>query len=169
VGHVRRSEGDETFDLEALYGSSRDDVYAYVAALVGDRASAEEVTSAAFERVLTRRSTYSPDRGSARAWLFGIARNAAYDELRRRRRTMPVEEVHGQVAVSADTTAETATRRAALAVALLRLDRDDRELVALRFEAGLSHAEIGSVLGISESNAGTRLSRVLGRLRTAME
>ncbi len=37
----------------------------------------------------------------------------------------------------------------------------DRELVALKFFAGLSNAEIASVIGTSESNAGTRLHRTL--------
>jgi RNA polymerase sigma-70 factor (ECF subfamily) len=67
-----------------------------------------------------------------------------------------------------DTTAEVALRRAELSTALATLSRDERDLVALKFEAGLANAEIGSVLGISESNVGTRLSRVVGRLRTAM-
>ena len=44
------------------------------------------MTAAAFERAYRKRSRYDADRGSARAWLFGIARNAALDELRRRGR-----------------------------------------------------------------------------------
>ena len=59
--------------------------------------------------------------------------------------------------------------RAALAGALARLSRDERELVTLKFEAGLANADIGTVLGISESNVGTRLSRVVAKLRAAME
>ena len=73
--------------LEALYRSSRDDVYAYVITLLGDRASAEDVTALAFERAYARRRSFDRRRGDERAWLFGIARNAALDELRRRRRT----------------------------------------------------------------------------------
>ena len=63
--------------FEALYRSSRDDVYAYVATLLGDRGAAEDVTALAFERAYRRRRTFRADRGSRRAWLFGIARNAA--------------------------------------------------------------------------------------------
>jgi RNA polymerase sigma-70 factor, ECF subfamily len=43
----------------------------------------------------------------------------------------------------------------------------ERELVALKYFAGLSNSEIAAVLGISESNAGTRLHRVLDKLREA--
>jgi len=140
-------------------------VYAYVAGLVRDRGAAEEVTAAAFERALTRRSSYKPDRGSPRAWLFGIARNAAYDELRRRGRAGPAAD---DPPVE-DTTADAAVRRADLSIALAGLSQDERELIALKFEAGLANADIGAVLGISESNVGTRLSRVVAKLRAAME
>ena len=77
-------EADLAFDR--LYRSSRDDLYAYVAGLLRDRAAAEEVTAAAFERAYRKRDRFDPERGEPRAWLFGIARNAALDELRRRGR-----------------------------------------------------------------------------------
>src|ERR1700757_2630757 len=73
--------------FEELYRSSRDDVYAYVATLLRDRSAAEDVNEQAFERAYRRRRTFDRRRGDERAWLFGIARNAALDELRRRRRT----------------------------------------------------------------------------------
>jgi RNA polymerase sigma-70 factor (ECF subfamily) len=73
-----------TLDFEALYRAVRDDVYAYVATLLRDRAAAEDVTAAAFERAYRKQRSYKAARGSERAWLFGIARNAALDELRRR-------------------------------------------------------------------------------------
>src|SRR6201993_2674452 len=72
--------------FEELYRSSRDDVYAYVATLLRDRSAAEDVNEQAFERAYRRRRTFDRRRGDERAWLFGIARNAALDELRRRRR-----------------------------------------------------------------------------------
>ena len=73
--------------FEELYRSSRDDVFAYVFTLLRDRAAAEDVTALAFERAYQRRATFDRRRGQERAWLFGIARNAALDELRRRRRS----------------------------------------------------------------------------------
>ena len=45
----------------------------------------------------------------------------------------------------------------------------ERELIALKFFAGLSNAEIAAVLGISESNAGTKLHRAVNKLREACD
>jgi RNA polymerase sigma-70 factor (ECF subfamily) len=69
-------------------------------------------------------------------------------------------------------THEDAERREArllLATALATLSPRERELVALKFFAGLSNAEIGEVVGISESNAGTRLHRIIEKLREACD
>src|SRR5919112_859283 len=101
-------------DFEALYRAARDDVYAYVATLLRDRAAAEDVTAAAFERAYRKQRTYKASRGSERAWLFGIARNAALDELRRRKRAAALAADPADVgAAGLDDHAEGALRRAA--------------------------------------------------------
>ena len=53
--------------------------------------------------------------------------------------------------------------------ALEGLEARERELVALKYFAGLSNAEVAAVLGITESNAGTRLHRVVDKLREACD
>ena len=156
--------------FEGLYRSSRDDVFAYVCGLLRDRAAAEDVTAQAFERAYRRRRSFDPRRGTHRAWLFGIARNAALDELRRRKRTAElVAEPADTEAVPAVEAVETALRRETLRTALAGLAARDRELVALKFFAGLGNTEIASVIGTSESNVGTRLHRVLEKLREACD
>lgn len=72
--------------FEHLYRETFRRVYGYVASLLRDPSAAEEVTAQAFERAYRKRATFRPGRGSAEAWLFGTARNAALDELRHRRR-----------------------------------------------------------------------------------
>jgi RNA polymerase sigma-70 factor (ECF subfamily) len=153
-------------DFDALYRASRDDLYAYVATLLRDRAAAEDVTAAAFERALRRQRTYRPTRGSERAWLFGIARNAALDELRRRRRTAALLADPEDPRPAADDT-DLPLDRATVRVALATLAPRDREVIALKFHAGLANDEIARVLGVSASNAGTTLHRAMQRLRKA--
>jgi RNA polymerase sigma factor (sigma-70 family) len=160
-----------TARFDALYRETASDLFAYVMTLLRDRAAAEDVTAQAFERAYRRQAAFDPGRGSQRAWLFGIARNAALDELRRRRRSAalladPEDPAAGHEPGSEDA-AEAAVRRAAVRAALAGLDPRDRELVALKFHAGLSNAEIAGVLGISVANAGTRVHRAVTRLRKA--
>ena len=152
--------------FEDLYRDTVDDLYAYVATLVRDRSAAEEVVAAAFERAYRKHASFDARRGSQRQWLFGIARNAALDELRRRKR------VASLAAEPADTDpgdGPDPIHRATVRAALATLDARDRELVALKFFAGLDNAEIAAVLGISASNAGTRVHRAVHRLREACD
>src|SRR4051812_45960866 len=159
-----------SLDVEALYRGARDDVFAYVATLLGDRSAAEDVTASAFERAYRRRRTYRAARGSERAWLFGIARNAALDELRRRKRTAALSAEPADVeAVPTEDGADAALRRAALRAAVAALPPRERELIALKFHAGLDNAELAAVLGVSVSNAGTRLHRALTKLREILD
>ena len=162
--------GTAELGFEQLYRSSRDDVYAYAAGLLRDPSAAEEVTATAFERAYRKRRRFDPSRGEPRAWLFGIARNAALDELRRRGRQAelaaePVDEARPDGADSY----ERSERRLALDAGLARLSGAEREPIALKFFAGLGNAEIASVLGISESNAGTRVHRAVTKLREALD
>jgi RNA polymerase sigma-70 factor (ECF subfamily) len=152
--------------FEALYRSSRDDVYAYAAMLLRDRAAAEDVTSATFERAYRKRRTFDRRRGEERAWLFGIARNAALDELRRRRRLARLA-AEPEDEDGIDDGVEIALRRTAVRAALSALPARDRELVALKFHAGLTNTELARVLGVSESAVGTRIYRVIEKLRKA--
>jgi RNA polymerase sigma-70 factor (ECF subfamily) len=152
--------------FEALYRTSRDSLFAYVSTLLRDPAAAEDVTSLAFERAYRRRRTFDRRRGEERAWLFGIARNAALDELRRRRRlaTLVGDPEDERSAADDD---EVALRRTAVRAALQTMSARERELIGLKFHAGLSNAELARVLGVSESNAGTMLHRTMEKLRKA--
>jgi RNA polymerase sigma factor (sigma-70 family) len=176
VGTVMELSTSEptTARFDALYRETASDVFAYVMTLLRDRAAAEDVTAATFERAYRRQAGFDPKRGSQRAWLFGIARNAALDELRARKRTAALlvdPEDPGASGVpgssSDDDPDEAAVRRATVAAALATLDPRERELIALKFHAGLGNAEIAKVLGISVANAGTRVHRAVTRLRKA--
>jgi RNA polymerase sigma factor (sigma-70 family) len=158
-----------TLDFDALYRSNRDDVFAYVAGLLRDRSAAEDVCAAAFERAYRKRGSFDGRRGEPRAWLFGIARNAALDELRRRKRVASLPADLPNAAPSVHESAEGALEVSLVRSAISALEPRDRELVALKFFAGLSNAEIASVLGVSASNAGTMLHRAVQKLRKACD
>ncbi len=166
----RRSTQNSWERFELLYRSSRDDIFAYVATLLNDRAAAEDITALAFERAYRRRKTFDRRRGEERAWLFGIARNAALDELRRRKRLASLTVDPEDVSETGDDDgAEVALRRTAVRAALAELAPRDREVIALKFHAGLRNTELARVLGVSETAAGTLLYRAMERLRKACD
>lgn len=159
---------DEAFG--ALYRDSREDLFAYVAGMLRDRSLAEDVTALAFERAWRKRASFSPERGSHRAWLFGIARNAALDELRKAGRETSFDErgeEPDQTTPAPDERAELALKRDRVRAAMQGLSTRERELVALKFFGGLSNGEIAEVIGVSPTNAGTQLHRTIQKLRRA--
>jgi RNA polymerase sigma-70 factor, ECF subfamily len=153
-----------------LYERTLPRVYGYVASLLRDRSAAEDVTAQAFERAYRKRKSYRPARGSIDAWLFGIARNAALDELRKRKRRAVLEvDPEDTASPAPEDQAELALRRGAVRAALASLDGQERDLIALKFAGGLSNGEIARVLRMSESNVGTRLHRTITKLREACD
>jgi RNA polymerase sigma-70 factor, ECF subfamily len=159
-------QGLDAAGFEAVFRECVSDVHGYALSLLGDRAAAEDVTALAFERLFRARERLDFARGTPRALLFTIARNAALDELRRRGR-QPLLASAESLARTPDIgePLEQAERRASVREALAALPLRDREVVLLKFHGQLSNAELAAALGISESNAGTRLHRALARLR----
>jgi RNA polymerase sigma factor (sigma-70 family) len=152
--------------FDALFRECVADVHGYVISLLGDRSAAEDVTALAFERLYRTRSRLDHLRGTPRAWLFTIARNAAIDELRRRRRQPQCElDDHLSGDDDAERAIEQNERSGTVRDGLMALTLREREVVLLKFHGQLSNAELARALGISESNAGTRLHRALTHLR----
>jgi RNA polymerase sigma-70 factor, ECF subfamily len=168
----RTAEGPQhdSFDgaaFDALFRGCAADVHGYALSLLGDRSSAEDVTALAFERLYRSRSRLDHARGTPRAWLFAIARNATLDELRRRRRHPHLVSDEGRAGGEHDAggAIEHAEHRATVRAALATLTAREQEVVLLKFHGQLSNGELARALGISESNAGTRVHRALTRLR----
>jgi RNA polymerase sigma-70 factor (ECF subfamily) len=99
-------------------------------------------------------------------WMYRVALNVAISsvrgDVRRRRHTVPAEEEQLEVASPAPEPAD--GRRALLHDAMGRLEPFDRALLVLHLD-GRPYAEIAEVLGITETNVGTRLGRVRQKLR----
>ncbi len=164
-----RDARSEAASFDALFRDCAADVHAYALSLLGERAAAEDVTAQSFERLFRSRRRLDPRRGTPRTLLFTIARNAALDELRRCRRR-PLAEASASERLAAEPAAvilesEDVERRETVRRALAELSARDREIVLLKFHGQLTNSELAQALGISESNAGTRLSRALAKLR----
>ncbi|HEU5152186.1 MAG TPA: sigma-70 family RNA polymerase sigma factor [Iamia sp.] len=131
--------------------------------IVGDGAEADDIAAEAFARALVRWSTVR-DLPHRDAWVSRVATNLALDVVRsrsRRERILLLQRAAETVGDGTDASAE----RMALALALGRLPRRQREVIALRYLVGLPEAEVAAVLGVSSNTVKTHLSRALSALR----
>lgn len=157
----------ERHDLfEALYRDTRDDLFSYLSYLLGSRLLAEDVTAVAYEKAFAKRTSFDARRGDRRAWLFGIARNAAIDEMRKARDVVTLDFAVREPA--ADSHGVDTTERIAIAQAMRELAVREREIVALKFFGGLTNREIARVMNVGESNVGTLLHRAVKQLREVL-
>jgi RNA polymerase sigma-70 factor (TIGR02952 family) len=156
----------------AIYDHYFSRVYNYVRYRVRDAETTEDITVQVFERTLVSIGSYRPERAPFAAWLFAIARNAVSDHLRaqKRRRWLSLEILRDQasadpqpeeVAIHGETHTE-------LLAAVARLSDRERDLIALKFAAGLTNRRIAELTGLSESNVGVILYRTVRRLRAEL-
>ncbi len=144
------------------------DVHAYLVYLTGDRAVAEELTAATFERALRSWRRFDPRRGSARTWLCQVARSTALDHLRGEARRRRREDVYAALEPREHAAPLADDLSPALDAALRSLSAADREVIALRVLLELDSSTAARLLGISPTACSTRLNRALQRLEEKM-
>jgi RNA polymerase sigma-70 factor (ECF subfamily) len=158
-------------DWDVVYAEQLPRVYNFFRYRFGGSSDAEELTSRTFEKAWRARHRYRRDVAGFATWLFSIARNVAIDEYRARRPTVPLEAAAAVPA--AGRTPEAAailnSEAARLAALLADLPDRDRELLSLKYGAGLSNRAIAQATGLSESNVGTILHRAVAALRQRWE
>jgi RNA polymerase sigma-70 factor (ECF subfamily) len=157
-------------DWDALYADQLPRVYNYFRFRVGSGPVAEDLTSQTFEKAWTARHRYRRDLAAFSTWLMTIARNVATDHYRRRRDHAPLEAA-GHVAGGEDPHAIAVRREELdqLARLMAELPERDRELVSLKYGAGLTNRAIARQMRLTETNVGTLLHRVVLKLRAEWE
>ena len=136
-------------------------VYAYVAYRIGPGAAAEDVTSETFVRGLRARATYDRARGTPEALMIGIARRVIADLADDR------EVLVADLADRPDDGFEArAVDRRTVADAMRHLTARERELLALRYGADLTAAQIAELLESEPHAVEVALSRAVSRLRS---
>ena len=162
-------------DFDAVFREHFAPVYRFIARRVG-KALAEDLAAEVFATANRRRAAYQPERGSPRAWLYGIASNVVRGHWRdeqqlleldaRLARDLPLPVA--QFADAADERVIAATLAPRIAGALAALNREHREVLLLHAWADLSHEEIAAALGIAQGTARSRLSRARTALRAQL-
>ncbi|HWH34513.1 MAG TPA: sigma-70 family RNA polymerase sigma factor [Acidimicrobiales bacterium] len=124
--------------------------------MLGDRTLGEDIAAEALARTWLHWSRVH-DLEHRRAWVLRVTTNLCLDQLRRRRPAV--------MALSSPDPTDAVALRLALAAALRKLPRRQREVVVLRHLADLSEAEVARVLGINPGTVGAHLHRGLASLR----
>ena len=158
----------DTVDWKAVYADQLPRIYNYFRFRLGSEADVEDLTSRTFEKAWAARDRYRRDLAGFSTWIFRIAHNVCLDHLRSRRTHLPIDEIP-DLAMEG-TPAEEAERGsdlARLAMLTASMTERDRELIALKYGAGISNREIARLTGLGESNVGTILHRLVQALRSA--
>ena len=156
----------EAVDWDAVYREELPRVFNYFRYRGLDRATAEDLTSATFEKAWRARDRYRRDRAAVSTWLLAIARNVAIDHFRRPRPEVPLDERR-----RARTRRRRRPRRCGRRSpggsrrSLAALPERERELLALKYGAGATNRAIAKLTGLGESNVGTILHRTIAALR----
>jgi RNA polymerase sigma-70 factor (ECF subfamily) len=153
--------------FEMLYDRYHVQVYRYLYAHLKHEHDAADLLQQVFFQAWKHRQTYEPRRGSVATWLLSIAHHRLVDFYRVSRPAISWESVPEMMAMDQDPEEQVISQEA---VALLRrlletLSQQEQELLALRFAARLSSAEIAAIVGKSEAATKKQLTRLLRRLQ----
>jgi RNA polymerase sigma-70 factor (ECF subfamily) len=157
---VARGRGGDSEALHYLYTRFHGAVRDHAMAIVKDPFEAEDIAHIAFLKVITQLESYDEDRGPFRAWVLRVARNAAIDQVRRRRDVLCAElpEPRRPPAMGPPAIHGTMVIRQAMGT----LPVAQAEVVLLRLMLGYTPPEIAALTGRSVSSVNNLLHR--GRL-----
>lgn len=155
--------GDE-FALQRIVAEHHDDMLRVCSYVTRDDALAEEATYAAWAKAWRKFGSIR-EPASLRPWLVSIAVNEAKRTLGRRKRRAEFESDLDPVDQPGGVDPATGVAAIDLRRAMSRLDADDRALVAMRYGAGFSAAELAVAIGMSPAATRQRIKRLLDRLR----
>jgi len=167
---LRTADGDKDAFAE-IYGTLLDPIYRYLYWNLDSREDAEDLTEEVFLKCLVNIGGYDPKRGPFKAWAFRIAHNLMVDHQRRRGRRGQ-EELKYEMedgAPTAPQSLEENERARALRKSLDGLPSSQRQVIAMKFFAEMSNAEVAKALGRSEGAVNAMQHRALRRLGKTLE
>jgi RNA polymerase sigma-70 factor, ECF subfamily len=158
-------------ELDAVYRAHVASIYGFFSYSVG-RDLAEDLTAATFERVVRSWSRFDASRSGERTWIYAIARNLLTDHLRRQRhRSGPSLDEHPALLdgiASREDPVQRTLEADAVSAWLGELRPRAREVLALRYCADYSVAEIARIMALTEANVHQICSRALRHLRSVV-
>lgn len=139
----------------------------YASTILHDTELARDVVQDAFIRLC--KQDMAKVRDNLKSWLFTVCRNRALDLLRKDKHSEPIEEIRWKKVagpgLQPDEQASYRENAARLMGFMNRLTDNQREVIILKFQQGLSYQEINSITGLTTGNIGFLIHTGLKRLR----
>ena len=151
-------------DIHSALSALLPRLVAFARTIVGNSDTARDLVQEAVARALGARRV--PDEAAAyRAWMFRIVRNAAFDELRRKR----LEPIEQEPAVDLWRFDNACIAKITVDQGLATIAPAHREIIALIDIAGFSYSEAAGVLGVPIGTIMSRITRARMALLAAIE
>lgn len=149
---ILRAQNGDPAVISSLYERYHPLIFRFLFYRVGDRQTAEDLTSEVFVRMLRFLTNYRPQNASFQAWLVQIARNLAIDHYRsmnhRNHLELDDDIVHSREDLKGNV--EHVLTSETLKQAMQNLTEEQRDVIILRFVSGLSIAQAAQALHKSE-------------------
>ena len=151
--------------MRMLFARHNIRIYRFLIRFGVDEFLAEDLVSEVFLAVWRHASRYQ-GRSQVSTWLFGIARNKANSELRRRRYEQFDEKAESIADPNADPelTLQTSQRADRLRKCLTRLSNTHREIIDLVYYHEKSINEVAEIIGVPQNTVKTRMFYARSRL-----
>ena len=161
-----------TLDFRAVYDAHARSVRRFLGDLLRDDASADEATQETFVRAHSKLETLR-EGDKVLPWLFGIARNVFYEELRARKKHLrsideDERDAEPDAAPSPEGVLLGAEADAQLTTALAELGEERRAALVLRIDHGLDYDEIAAIMGWPLSKVKNEIHRARLVLRARL-
>jgi len=157
-------------EFDRLFTEYSTPIYNYVLRMTGDADRAADIAQDTFIKAYRKLETLA-EATSARAWLYRIATNTAFDEMRRRRNTTrlgdsetgPIEQADGGPGPETQVLSGLLDER--IGRALLRLRPNQRQCLVLSDVEDMSAQQIGEVMEMTSGAVRVLLCRARGEMR----
>jgi RNA polymerase sigma-70 factor (ECF subfamily) len=152
-----------------LYRRHYDAVFRYCVHRLFERATAEDVTSQVFLKVVENLDSFKGNEQQFRNWLYKIATNAVNDHLRKTtRRNTLLKGTRQQIGSQVADCDESAENLILLREAVFALKPRYQTIITLRFFENLKLTEIAEVLASNPGTVRSQLARALAKLRKVL-
>jgi RNA polymerase sigma-70 factor (ECF subfamily) len=149
----------------AYYRQHKDKLFAYLMRMTGDYHLSSDIMQESFTRCLERYGQQPPNL----PLLYTIARNALFDHWRREEHRSLREGDQADCSGDQESALMVREEYRRVLLAMEKLEKDERDLLALAISGELTYREIASIASISEANVKVKVHRARLRLRDTLQ